>query len=111
MTKEMLVKCIGFASQAGDIDAVTELTNELNSVFVNPAPEKKHRKPNNVSGYVAFSDKECTKEVARYQTQKEANIAMNKKESASNISDACRAYQAGKSNKAWDLFWKYGSDC
>lgn len=104
----MLTKCIGFAAQAGDMDAVAELTNELNSVFINPAPEKKKRAANNTSGYVCLD--ENGKFVARYKTVKEGNIALQKKESASNISDACRAYRKGLSNRAWSYQWMYGED-
>lgn len=109
MTQELLQKCIGYASQAGAMDAVVELTQELNDVYLNPAPEKKKRAANNTSGYVQI-DIETGKEIARFQTVKEANIALGKKETASNVSDACRAYQAGKSNKAWGFAWEYGSD-
>lgn len=109
MTQQMLTKCIGFAAQAGDMDAVAELTNELNSVFINPAPEKKHRSKNNTSGYCQL-DAETGKLIAKYQTVKEANTALGKKETASNISDACRSYRAGKSNFAWGYKWVYGED-
>lgn len=108
MEKELLIRCIGYASQAGAIEDVTELTNILNGIL-NPEPEKKKRAANNTSGYVQI-DIETGKEVARFQTVKEANIALGKKETASNVSDACRAYRDGKSNKAWNYAWMYGSD-
>lgn len=109
LSQELLTKVIGFAAQAGDMDAVAELTGILNDTYINPAPEKKKRAANNTSGYVQI-DIETGKEIARYATVKEANIALGKKETASNISDACRAYRDGKSNKAWNFAWQYGSD-
>ena len=109
ISQESLTKAIGYAAQAGDMDFVAELTNELNSVYLNPAPEKKKRAANNTSGYVQI-DAETGKEIARFQTVKEANIALGKKETASNISDACRSYREGHSNKAYGFAWMYGSD-
>lgn len=106
--KELLIRCIGYASQAGAVEDVTELTNILNGI-INPVVEKKKRAANNTSGYVQV-DAETGKEIARFATVKEANIALGKKETASNVSDACRNYQTGHSNKAWSYLWYYGSD-
>ena len=108
MNKELLIRVIGYASAAQAYDDVAELTNILNDM-INPVVEKKKRAANNTSGYVQI-DPETGKEIARFQTVREANIALGKKETASNVSDACRNYQSGHSNKAWGFEWKYGSD-
>ena len=108
MTEELLIKCIGNAASCGDQETVGALTMILTEMK-NPAPEKKKRSANNTSGYVQI-DIETGKEIARYKTVKEANVALGKKETASNVSDACRAFQTGHSNKAWGYAWMYGSD-
>lgn len=109
LSQELLTKVIGFAAQAGDMDAVAELTGILNDTYINPAPEKKKRASNNTSGYCQL-DAETGKLIAKFQTVKECNVALGKKETASNVSDACRAFRAGKSNFAWGYKWVYGED-
>ena len=87
LSQELLTKVIGFAAQAGDMDAVAELTGILNDTYINPAPEKKKRASNNTSGYCQL-DAETGKLIAKFQTVKECNVALGKKETASNVSDA-----------------------
>ena len=109
ISQNLLTKCIGFAAQAGDMDAVAELTSILNDTYINPAPEKAKRAANNTSGVVQY-DIETGKEIARFATVKEANLAVGKKEGASCISQACRNVKLNKSNKAYGYAWRYGED-
>lgn len=108
ITEQIIIDCIGAAAQAGKGELVATLTDELN-VMRNPVVEKKHREKNNTTGYVQF-DIETGKEIARFETVKEANQAMGKKDGASCISQACRNFRVGKSNRAYGFAWKYGED-
>lgn len=109
LSQTQLTKAIGYAASAGDMDFVAELTNELNTVYLNPAPEKKKRSANNTTGYCQL-DAETGKLIAKFQTVREANEALGKKPESSNISDACRSYRTGHSNRAYGFAWLYGSD-
>lgn len=109
MTQELLTRCIGYAAQCGKMDDVAELTGILNDTYINPPVEKRTREKNNTSGYVQL-DIETGDEIARYATVKEANIAMNRKEGASCISQACRNFRTGHSNHAYGFAWRYGDD-
>lgn len=108
ITEQIIIDCIGAAAQAGKAELVATLTDELNAMR-NPVVEKKTRAANNTSGYVQV-DAETGKEIARFATVKEANIAMGKKEGASCISQACRNVATGHSNTAYGFKWFYGSD-
>lgn len=106
MNEELLIELIGCAAQCGK----TELVKTLNDMLTDlNTPAKKTRAKNNVSGYVQV-DPETGKEVARFTTIKEANIAMGRKEGASCISQACRNYSKGLSQMAYNFKWFYGSD-
>lgn len=108
LEKEFLVRLIANSSVAGDMESVTALTDMLNELE-HPTVEKKKRAQPNKSGYVQL-DAETGKEVARFATIKEANAAMGKKPGASCISQACRNFKLGKSNKAYGFAWVYGED-
>lgn len=106
MNENLLIELIGCASQCGR----TDLVKELNGLLVElNAPAKKPRAAANKSGYIQL-DTETGKEIARFATIKEANAAMGKKPGASCISQACRNFKLGKSNKAYGFAWVYGED-
>lgn len=85
MNETLLVKLIANSAQCGDMATVGILTDMLNDLR-NPVEEKKRKSPDR-SGIVQV-DVETGKEIARFGTIKEANLAIGKKEKASGISDA-----------------------
>lgn len=69
--------------------------------------DEKVRKSPNKSGVVQV-DIDTGKEIARFATKKEANIALGKKEKASGISDAANGRTA--THKAYGFKWYHADE-
>lgn len=78
------------------------LIDEKIQDIIAPTPEKKERRKRNKSGLIQY-DLETGKEIARFETIKEANLALGKKPNASSIGDVA----AGKGKSAYGFGWKY----
>lgn len=71
---------------------------------INPAPVEKEKATRNTSGLYQI-DKETKSVVGSYDTQKEANIALEKKEKSTGIGDAL--HRRVKSHFAYGYLWCY----
>lgn len=81
------------------LDDIFTLINEYNAFT--ETKETKRRSPN-TSGVVQV-DVETGKEIARFATKKEANVAIGKKENSSGISDAANGRTS--THKAYGFKW------
>lgn len=86
------------------LDDIFALIEEYN---VLTAPVEKKRKSPNKSGVVQI-DIETGKEIARFKTTKEANIALGKKETSSGISDAANGRSS--THNAYGFKWYHADE-